>query len=242
MAAHLSPKLAMTRKLLLTDDGSATFYWDKYDEPYHSKHGAMQESQYVYIEQGLLPAILVNSTIYIFEMGLGTGLNALLTYQAQKIYEAAQLPFSVHYTAIEAYPLLAEEVAGLNYATRLPTENRANANSFLTALHEAEWGKSICLTPTFTVHKINCRLEEVSFLPVGKYHVVYFDAFAPNSQPELWKAPVFSVLAAAMANGGRLTTYCAQGEMRRALRAAGLEVVRLPGPIGKREMTLAIKP
>ncbi|MEM6262256.1 MAG: tRNA (5-methylaminomethyl-2-thiouridine)(34)-methyltransferase MnmD [Bacteroidota bacterium] len=211
---------------LLTGDGSYSLYSQTYGEPYHSRHGAISESRHVFIRMGL-EAFLVNSPeqVRILEMGLGTGLNAWLT----ALYP---LEIPVTYTALEAYPLGASQWQALNYAELAEDPNQVFEN-----IHQAAWYTRVPLTDQFTLEKVHATLED--FQSPQAFDVVYFDAFAPNSQPELWTEAVFEKMYGLMAPGGLLVTYCAKGAVRRAMQAAGFEVERLPGPPGKREMLRA---
>ena len=163
----------------------------------------------------------------LFEVGLGTGLNALLT----KV-EVEQAKCPLYYYSIERYPLEEELASQLAYSD-LPTED-------LRAIHEAPWGEGISLSPYFMLHKIQGDLTASSF-PTG-LDLIYFDAFSPESQPELWEEGVFRRLFEASSPGAVLTTYCAKGEVRRRLQRAGFLVERLPGPPGKREVLRATRP
>ncbi|RYY21662.1 MAG: SAM-dependent methyltransferase [Cytophagaceae bacterium] len=219
-----------------TADGSPTLYVPALDEHYHSHHGAAQESRHVFIAAGLLPLLDAgrgqNSPLKMLEVGLGTGLNALLTLEAAQVAGAA-----VAYDGYETYPLPTAAVAALapQWAAA-PTLNRAFGQ-----LHEAPWHESISLVPGFLVTKIQAQVQAAD-LPAAYYDLIYFDAFAPEKQPELWTEAVFAHLYAAAAPGAVLVSYCAQGQFRRNLRAAGWLTEKLPGPPGKREMTRARKP
>jgi tRNA U34 5-methylaminomethyl-2-thiouridine-forming methyltransferase MnmC len=219
-----------------TADGSPTLYVPALDEHYHSHHGAAQESRHVFIAAGLQPLLAAgrgqNSPLKVLEVGLGTGLNALLTLQAAQAASAA-----VAYDGYETYPLPAEAVAAL--APQWAAEP-ALSQAF-GQLHEAPWHESISLAPGFLVAKIQAQVQAAA-LPAAHYDLVYFDAFAPEKQPELWTEAVFQHLYAAAAPGAVLVSYCAQGQFRRNLRAACWLTEKLPGPPGKREMTRARKP
>lgn len=210
-------------KIIDTDDGSKTLYNADLNESYHSRFGAVQESQHVFIHNGLR-ACYDRSPIHIFELGLGTGLNALLTAQA------AGNDRCVCYTAIEAHPLQDDIVRQLNYAAD---------NQLFTRIHRAPWGRSVEITEHFTLNKINA--DFCVYAPQQSYDVLYYDAFAPDVQPELWTDEVWAKLAAMTRAGGILVTYCAKGAVRRGLDAAGFAMERLPGPPGKREMLRGVK-
>lgn len=211
-----------------TADGSPTLYVPALRQHYHSIHGAQQESEHVFIRTGLeaLPPL---PHIQLLEVGFGTGLNALLT--ARQAQEQAR---SIHYTTLEKFPLEPASWQRLAYPRAAPPE-------WLPRLHEAPWEKDWPLHPHFTLHKRQGDLRGLS-LPTARYHLIYFDAFAPEAQPELWTAALFSRLFHSLQGGGLLVTYCVKGSVRRALQAAGFAVAKLPGPPGKREITRAEKP
>lgn len=218
----------MDRKIILTGDGSSSVNIPGMNVTYHSIHGAIQESKHVFIEAGLNHLISKSpgQPINILEMGLGTGLNALLT-----LIETEKLNQPVHYTAIELYPLTADESNQLNYCEQL---NRPELQRLFEKIHNSEWNKSVSLTPHFTLQKINNDL--INFSSSQLFNLVYYDAFAPNAQPELWTKEVFEHLQRMMANDAVLVTYCSKGDVRRAMQSAGLTVEKVPGPPHKREM------
>lgn len=215
-------------KLLLTEDGSHTIYSEHFDEIYHSRRGAVTESQHVFIQSGL--ATLPTRDVRVFEAGLGTGLNALLTW----IY-AEQHGMIVHYTGIELYPVSETILSEINIASLFPGHEEK-----FHRLHQAVWDQEVVLDDHFSLHKIKGSLLD-SILPPGQ-DLIYFDAFSPDKQPELWSADIFQKVYAAMAPGGQLVTYCSKGYVRRNMQEAGLLIEKLPGPPGKREMVRAKKP
>lgn len=221
------------RKLVDTGDGSHSIYLPQHDEFYHSSHGALRESLHVFIKYGLEYWHDNNpgKPIAVFEMGFGTGLNALLTWQF-----ARDKKCSVNYTSLEAYPVAPEMAASLNYIDRLNAP--ADATLF-EKLHTCAWNERVQAAPFFELQKYETTLD--AFVPGEMYHVIFYDAFAPRVQPELWTAVVFEKLYSMLEPGGVLVTYCAKGEVKRHLKAAGFRVETLPGPPGKREMTRALK-
>lgn len=223
-------ELDMRRKLVETGDGSHSLYVPALDEQYHSRHGALQESQHVFIEMGLKCFGDGEEPLRILEIGFGTGLNALLT-----LVEPRGRP--VRYTTVEAYPLSMEEAATLNYPSLLAVEAAAD---WFRWLHEAPWGMWASLAgQDFALYKWETMIEQME--TGERFDLVYFDAFAPSKQPGLWTPEVFERMASLMSPGAVLVTYCAKGAVRRGMQAAGLEVERLPGPPGKREMLRARK-
>lgn len=218
----------MRRELQQTADGSHTLFIPEMDEHYHSVNGAVQESRHVFIEAGLHH--LAKKEITVFEIGFGTGLNALLT-----LLDAEENNRVVNYYSIELYPLEPELVQALNYGKVVCPEKK----ELFDALHAAAWNETAGITDHFVLHKIQGD-NNSSELP-GGIDLVYFDAFAPDKQPEMWNQDIFNRLYAHMADGGILTTYCAKGVVRRMMQEAGYSVERIPGPPGKREMLRAIK-
>lgn len=206
----------------ITRDGSSTLYSAQFDQHYHSVHGAVQESQHVFLDKGLAEC-QQTTPIRILEMGFGTGLNALMT--------AMQAPMPVHYLSLEAYPISSEALTELNYGQLLQVE------TLFEGIHAAAWNTSVEITPDFTLEKREGLLKD--FEGASKIDLVYWDAFAPGAQPELWTEDVFRSVLGWMNPGGILTTYCAKGDVRRAMIAAGFEVEKVPGPPGKREMLRA---
>lgn len=210
-------------------DGSHTILSEQYGVTYHSRHGAVTESAHVFIQMGLHWKAQFQDEISVLEVGFGTGLNAFMS-----CLEAEAQGWKLTYQSLETNPVSVEQAASLNYPTMLQVPERTA--DFLQ-IHELPWNKLHQLSPHFTLEKKLIPLQD--FVPNQTYDVVFFDAFAPQSQPELWEEEIFVKLAQAMNPGGGLVTYCAQGEFRRRLRRAGFTTERLPGPPGKREMTRA---
>lgn len=216
----------MKRTIERTADGSATLFVPELDEHYHSVKGAETESRHIFIEQGLNASTA--SQPHLLEIGFGTGLNAWLTLKATQ--ESLR---KVHYTALELYPLSWELVKGLDYTDHLLFES----------LHTAPWEQEVSLTSHFTLKKRQADFTRATTLHTEeRYDLIYFDAFAPEKQPEMWTQELFDRLYVILNNGGILTTYCAKGAVRRMLQAAGFIVERLPGPPGgKREILRGTK-
>ncbi|MEG1379463.1 MAG: tRNA (5-methylaminomethyl-2-thiouridine)(34)-methyltransferase MnmD [Bacteroidales bacterium] len=215
------------RKPEITADGSVTFYIPEIDEHYHSTNGAVVEARHVYLKEALQQYITLNlpKQVRILEVGFGTGLNAFLT-----LLRSEELQIPIHYTTLELYPLGAEQVGMLNYAEQID----ASRLHLFNALHEAEWGETVSITPFFSIEKR--QLDLVRSPLEGLFDVVYFDAFAPDKQPEMWTEAIYRKGADAVIPHGILTTYCAKGVVRRGFRDAGFAMERIPGPPGKREM------
>lgn len=222
----------MPRNLVTTADGSHSLWWPEYDEHYHSIHGAMQESQHVFMQMGWEQAKAGRDALHILEMGFGTGLNALLACMA-----AATEGLTVHYSTLEKFPLSETEFSHLNYPAQFP--DPALAQQYFEAMHLAPWGQATAIHPQFVLTKWEVDLAD--FAAESAFDLVFFDAFAPTSQPELWSEAVFAKVFAACKPGAILTTYCAKGSVRRAMLSAGFVVEKVPGPPGKREMLRARK-
>jgi tRNA U34 5-methylaminomethyl-2-thiouridine-forming methyltransferase MnmC len=215
----------------LTADGSHTISIPGRAITYHSRHGAIQESQHVFIQTGLEEAVrrFPDTRVKLFEMGFGTGLNAFLT-----AIEAGNRNLLVNYTSVEAFPLQEDVWRVLNYAATLGDEE------LFEAIHGAAWNTSVAITPVFNLTKIHGQLELLDIQ--GPLHLIYFDAFGPEDDPQLWTEDIFSKLYSALIPGGLLTTYCSKSAVRRALKAVGFRVEKIPGPPGKREIVRASKP
>lgn len=213
-----------------TADGSNTLFVPELNEHYHSVKGALTESQHIFIQMGLNHSQAESPRV--LEIGFGTGLNAFLT-----LLEAEKQQREVSFTSIERYPLAEDIVRQLGYPEIIAPE----ASEKFYALHAAPWNQPVRLSPWFILHKIEGDFTHFDFQ--SHYDVIYFDAFAPEKQPEMWSQPLFDSLYRQTAPGGILTTYCAKGMVRRMLQAAGFTVERLPGPPGgKREILRASKP
>ena len=219
----------MKRELILTEDGSSSDYIPEMDETYHSRHGAIQEARHVFIEQGLRR--LDQPYVKIFEMGFGTGLNALLS-----VIEAEKLTMNIDYVGIEAFPVEKKIYNALNYTSLIDGE----CDAMFATIHNVDWEFPAKINEYFTLTKHAVKVEDYVF-EKESFDVVYYDAFGPRVQSELWSVDVLNKMYEALKQGGFLVTYCAQGQFKRNLKAVGFEVQRLPGPPGKREMTLAVK-
>jgi tRNA U34 5-methylaminomethyl-2-thiouridine-forming methyltransferase MnmC len=221
-------------KIIETKDGSHSLLNESLNETYHSTHGAVQESIHVFIQKGLNFWIENNESkqLAILEVGFGTGLNALLTLK-----ESIEQKIKIHYTSLEAFPVESSLVRQLNYPSLVPFDS--SEEKFYT-LHQCEWNTEVAITPDFALEKLEAKLQEID-LGTKKYDLVYFDAFAPAKQPEMWDISVLDKVARSLKGNGVFVTYCAQGQLKRNLKSLQLQVESLPGPPGKREMVRAIK-
>ena len=216
-----------------TNDGSWTYRIEGLKESYHSRHGAVTESQFVYVDAGLSHWIQNNpsSSCRILELGYGTGLMAYLSFIAAVIQKKA-----IHYTSLEPYPINLEELHLLEYQKFFVSKNCVpNFNEF-SAL---PWEQANKISPFFTLTKKKIRFED--FKESSPFDVIYYDAFGAHAQPELWEPQRMQKCYDLLAPNGVWVSYCAKGSVRRAMAAAGFEVARLAGPPGKREMLRGVK-
>ena len=222
----------MALEIITTGDGSHSLLNHELNETYHSVHGALRESLHVFIKHGLsfFHDKYAGKDIAVFEVGFGTGLNALLTAE-----EAAAKGFTVHYTSIEAYPLEEAVWRNLNYAPE-PVQQE-----WFARLHQAAWGEPVEALPRFYLNKLKTTLQTVALAPAS-FDIIYFDAFAPSKQPEMWTLPMLEKVVNALKSGGVFVTYCAKGQLKRDLKSLGLVVETLEGPPGKKEMVRGVLP
>lgn len=221
----------MERKVVYTADGSTTIYIEEWNENYHSSHGAIQEAYHVFIKHGL-DLFSSESEVRILEIGFGTGLNAFITY-----LEAISRNLQINYTGVEAYPVLPEEVAALNYVKELKALEYVSA---FNTMHNVPWGRQETVSNFFQLTKREQFFKDIT--DEACYNLIYFDAFGARVQPDLWTEEIFKKMYSALLPGGVLVTYSAKGSVRRAMLSVGFQVEKLPGPKGKREMLRAIKP
>lgn len=221
-------------KLIETEDGSSSLFLPELNETYHSFHGAIGESRHVFIRMGLdywrgqFPDA---RELSILEVGFGTGLNALLALEWAEKWE-----INVTFSSLEPYPIGEETVQALNYGSKVA--DGKFRNEFLQ-LHRAAWNELVQISPYFKLDKQQIKLED--FASSTTYDLVFFDAFAPGKQAELWEKEQLEKVAGMMASGAVFTTYCAKGQLKRDLKSLELEVETLPGAPGKKEMVRATK-
>lgn len=208
---------------------------EEWDEYYHSMHGAYNEAMHVYVESGLAfwsaQDSSKNKPCSIFEMGFGTGLNALMTLEYAHMHN-----LDIVYNTIEAFPLQFREIQELDFDSFFKLENSKN---YLRELHLSPWDKNIRLSPNFSFLKNKILLE--NFKPIISYDLIYYDAFGFRVQPKMWSLEALRPIVHALAPHGVFVTYSAKGSVRRSLEALGLKVFRIEGPPGKREMLRAIR-
>lgn len=213
-------------QLITTSDGSHTIFVPRLNEHYHSTFGALTESMHVYIQAGF-ESLTGRQKVTVFEVGFGTGLNALLT-----CLSSVEKGIHTTYYTIESDPLEEEFTGKLNYGDLLP--GKLKPGELFTSIHQAPWDKTIKIHPDFSLHKIHASL--IGFRPDFSYDLLYYDAFAPDKQSGMWSPEIFATLFEKMNPGGILVTYCVKGEVKSMLHRAGFEIEKLPGPPGKREI------
>ena len=216
----------MKRKIVITSDGSTTIHIPQLGEHYHSKKGAIQEAYHVYIKHGLKE--VATEEVAVLEIGFGTGLNCFITFLDSNK--------KIDYMGVEAYPVTSKEVAKMNYVSELKAEKD---KAIFDKLHNVSWGERHQITEHFYLTKRKQFFKEIT--DENTFDVIYFDAFGPDKQPDLWTEAIFNKMYKALKNNGVLTTYSAKGDVRRTLIKVGFEVHKLQGPPGKRHMLQGIK-
>ena len=222
----------MQKKIITTGDGSPSLYISELNETYHSKHGAVTESNYVYIERGLGHWLDQNKQkkLKVFEMGMGTGLNVYLSYVFSINHK-----ISCEYFSIEKYPLSLKEIRSLNMKVSLPAREH---HHFFDQLHQLEWNQMLSQSDfSFT------KIEEdfLSMASVQSFDVLFYDAFGYHAQSEMWQEKALQKCYDLLNPGGVWVSYCAKGAVRRSLEKIGFVIERLEGPPGKREMLRVVK-
>ena len=221
----------MKREIIITKDGSHSINISNTNITYHSKYGAIQESKHIYIEAALKQLLNQKPCINIFEMGFGTGLNALLT-----LIEGENNKQKIYYETVEAFPLEKQFFEKLNYCEQL---QKPDLQLSFLQLHNCEWQKEIPINSFFNFKKISTSFKNYIFNKT--FDIIFYDAFAPRAQPELWTTEIFIKLFEALSRNGLLVTYCSKGDTQRAMQTAGFILQKLPGPLYKREILRAIK-
>ncbi|OCB75502.1 tRNA (5-methylaminomethyl-2-thiouridine)(34)-methyltransferase MnmD [Flavobacterium crassostreae] len=219
----------MKREIIQTLDGSTTIHLPEWEECYHSKHGAIQEAQHVFIKNGL--SLFKNKEVAILEIGFGTGLNAFITFLESQNYNQ-----SIQYTGVEAYPISATELSGMNYADAL---DAGASKPVYLEMHGCSWETPNAIGNHFNLTKRKQFFADITDLDC--YDLIYFDAFGYRVQPELWSTAIFKKMYEALKDNGVLVTYAARGVVKRSMIEVGFVVEKLAGPPGKREMFRATK-
>lgn len=220
----------MHLKIITTNDGSKTLQVPKINEQYHSLNGAITESNHVYLKSGYLYS--GNQNPVVFEVGFGTGLNCLLTAITAQKEERNTL-----FISIEKYPLKYDLINQLNFTDFLDE----NATVLFEQIHSCKWNSRQKISDFFELLKIEDDLLDFDFSELNSFDVIYFDAFGPDKQPEMWHPSIFKKIYEQTARDGIFVTYSAKGEVRRQLQNCGYKIERLPGPPGKKEMLRGIK-
>lgn len=222
----------LERKIITTADGSKTIHLESWNEQYHSKHGAFQEANHVYINTGFLHRVntFQGNTIEVLEIGFGTALNAMLTFT-----KSIKQSLKINYTAFDAYPVQESELESLDYESKFPS----NYVDFFKKMHAVSWNQFFEIAPHFFLNKQLKKFDQLE--ATNTYDLIFYDAFGPRVQPELWTEKLFQKMFNSLKNNGILVTYCAKGSVRRTMQAVGFNIERLPGPPGKREMLRATK-
>ena len=215
-------------QLITTKDGSHSLFSQKHGVSYHSKFGAIQETQHVFIDAGFRFKT-PTSSLSILGIGFGTGLNAFMTFLESKKHD-----IDINYIGVEAYPLSLEIIDEFNFSEILKDDENVYHK-----IHELDWEKSHALNDHFQLTKMKMMIEDINFK--NQFDIIYFDAFGPGAQPDLWEEPILQKMYNALKTDGVLTTYCAKGSVKRGFKKVGFTIEALPGPPGKREMTRAVK-
>lgn len=222
----------MQREIKTTSDGSKTLYISTLNESYHSQHGALNEAKHVFIKNGL--NLVYFNEINILELGFGTGLNVLVTFNE---YLRNDKNHTIRYFTAEKYPVTEEEIKELNYSALFENEEM---RSFYDKIHQAAWEEETEIAPGFFLTKIKTDFFDLKNISLPPIDLVYYDCFGARVQPDLWEKPLFETVKDKMRPGGLLTTYSSKGSVRRILKELGFEVEKKAGPPGKREMINAV--
>lgn len=225
-----SPNSSIKREVVETEDGSKTIHLPTINESYHSTHGAVQEAKHVFIKSGFDE--IKKKSFSVLEIGFGTGLNSIITF-----IEGKKKGKTINYTGLEAFPISKEEMNELGY---FKLDEFSNYKEVYLNLHSTDWEKPVQISDEFSLLKIHQPL--IDFSPESaSFDLIYFDAFGPDIQPEMWTVEVFKKMYESLKSEGILVTYSAKGQVRRNMLSVGFEVEKIPGPPGKREMLRARK-
>tara|TARA_R110002033_G_scaffold65101_4_gene115983 strand:+ start:4514 stop:5179 length:666 start_codon:yes stop_codon:yes gene_type:complete len=219
----------LKREIIQTSDGSTTIHIPEWKESYHSKHGAIQEANHVFIKNGL--SLFEGRDIAIMEIGFGTGLNAFITF-----LESSKLKQNIDYVGVEAYPVSNEELAAMNYVAELGVTSQ---QSIFDLMHQSNWEEKCIIDGHFDLTKRKQLFDDI--VDENYFDLIYFDAFGYHVQPDLWSTEIFRKMYSALKDNGVLVTYAARGVVKRSMIEVGFTVEKLAGPPGKREMFRATK-
>lgn len=220
----------MSLKIIPTNDGSKTIFLRELNEQYHSTNGAITEARHVYLDAGYL--FSTKSNPVAFEVGFGTGLNCLIT-----AIEALKNKRTTQFISIEKYPLETDMIKQLNFTDFLGPESK----SIFEKIHSCPWNKATQINEYFLLFKIKNDLYNADFSHLPNFDIIYYDAFGPDKQPEMWTPELFEKIFRHSAPNAVFVTYSAKGEVRRQLQKCGFTMERLPGPPGKKHMLRGIK-
>jgi tRNA U34 5-methylaminomethyl-2-thiouridine-forming methyltransferase MnmC len=219
----------LKREIIVTSDGSTSIHLPDWNESYHSKHGAIQEAQHVFIKNGL--SLFKGQSVSILEIGFGTGLNAFITFLESQLSNQM-----VDYVGVEGFPISSQEVLQMNYVNQL---NATNFKPVFELFHLSKWEENVTISNHFRLTKRKQLFTEID--DINQFDLIYFDAFGFRVQPELWSLEIFTKMYTALKSGGILVTYACRGHIKRAMMEAGFQIEKLAGPPGKREMLRGIK-
>ena len=214
----------MKREIIITSDGSTSIHLPEWEESYHSRHGAIQEAQHVFINNGL--SLCKGQSVSVLEIGFGTGLNAFITF-----LESKKNKQKIDFVGVEGFPISPEEVLQMNYVDQL------KANQFeseFKIMHTSDWEENVTISDTFRLTKRKQLFNDIN--DKDQFDIIYFDAFGYRVQPELWSVEIFTKMFNALKEGGILVTYACRGPIKNAMKEAGFKIEKLAGPPGKREM------
>lgn len=214
----------MKREIIITSDGSTSIHLPEWEESYHSKHGAIQEAQHVFIKNGL--SLCKGQSVSVLEIGFGTGLNAFITF-----LESIKNNQNIEYVGVEGFPISTDEVVQMNYVNQL---NASQFEAEFKTMHISDWEENVTISETFRLTKRKQLFNDIN--DKNQFDIIYFDAFGYRVQPELWSVEIFTKMFEALKEGGILVTYACRGPIKNAMKEAGFKIEKLAGPPGKREM------
>ena len=223
----------MALKIIQTSDGSHTVYDESLNETYHSIHGSINESNHVYVNAGLKQFIYESRKkhVNILEVGFGTGLNFLVLYDFLK-----KRNIKVDYHTIEPKPLNDSVLEKLNFSKIIGS----SVNEIFKIIHKSKSDELVEIDKKITFVKSVDTIENIK-LNERKYDIIFFDAFAPSKQPDIWSYNNLNKIHSSMSEDSMLVTYCSSGKFKKTLHDLGFRVEVLDGPKRKKEMVRARK-